>query len=213
MAPALAAASGDSSPGRDHSPGSLPSQAALATPAALTRVRCRRLVASLTASRLHSASHLRNAHPARTGIRDRPGFASRLIRFAQTPLGLRCSLSLRRLRDFLPAEPHPAGRPIQRFGSGRGPRSAARYMRLRWGARQHIKVMNSSVIVSSAPSIFEEHARPGIFSRYTFVSTAQVVALLGPEGWEPVKALEQRMRLRIEPGLRCTKSVCWSRGL
>jgi hypothetical protein len=37
---------------------------------------------------------------ARTGIDDRQGFASRLIRFAQTPLGLRCSLSLRRSRIF-----------------------------------------------------------------------------------------------------------------
>jgi len=70
--------------------------------------------------------------------------------------------------------------------------------------------MNSSVIVSPAqtfkalspedlrrcaPSVFAEHARPGVSSRYTFVSTAQVVALLGAEGWEPVKASEQRVRL------------------
>ena len=111
----------------------------------------------------------------------------------------------------------PPGRPIQRFGSGWGPRSAARYMRPRWGARQHNKVMNSSVIVSPArtfkalssedlrrcaPSIFAEHARPGVSSRYTFVSTAQVVALLGAEGWEPVKASEQRVRLEDRIGFQ-----------
>lgn len=51
--------------------------------------------------------------------------------------------------------------------------------------------MNTSVIVSPtraykalsadelrrcAPSVFAEHARPGVSARYTFVSTAQVVA-------------------------------------
>jgi hypothetical protein len=77
--------------------------------------------------------------------------------------------------------------------------------------------MNSSVIVSPArtfkalssedlrrcaPSIFAEHARPGVSSRYTFVSTAQVVALLGAEGWEPVKASEQRVRLEDRIGFQ-----------
>ena len=90
-------------------------------------------------------------------------------------------------------------------------------MRPRWGARQHIKVMNTSVIVSPArtfkalssedlrrcaPSIFAEHARPGVSSRYTFVSTEQVVALLGAEGWEPVKASEQRVRLEDRIGFQ-----------
>lgn len=66
-------------------------------------------------------------------------------------------------------------------------------MRLRWGTRQHIEVTNSSVIVCPdrifkalrpedlhrcAPSIFAEHARPGVSSRYSIVSTEQVVALL-----------------------------------
>ncbi len=35
----------------------------------------------------------------------------------------------------------------------------------------------------------------GVSSRYTFVSTAQVVALLSAEGWEAVKASGQRVRL------------------
>jgi hypothetical protein len=39
-------------------------------------------------------------------------------------------------------------------------------------------------------------------ARYTFVSTAQVVALLGAEGWEPVKASGQRVRLEDRIGFQ-----------
>jgi hypothetical protein len=53
-----------------------------------------------------------------------------------------------------------------------------------------------------APSVFAENARPGVSSRYTFVSTAQVVALLQGEGWEPVKASEQRVRLESRVGFQ-----------
>jgi len=45
-------------------------------------------------------------------------------------------------------------------------------------------------------------ARPGVSSRYTFVSTAQVVALLQDEGGEPVKASEQRVRLESRQGFQ-----------
>jgi hypothetical protein len=77
--------------------------------------------------------------------------------------------------------------------------------------------MNTSEIVSSArvgkalsfddlrrcaPSIYAGHARPGVSARYTFVSTAQVVALLAAEGWEPVKASEQRVRLEDRIGFQ-----------
>lgn len=51
-----------------------------------------------------------------------------------------------------------------------------------------------------APSIFAEHARPGVSSRYSFVSTAEVVDLLRSEGWEPVKAIQQRVRLEARRG-------------
>jgi len=50
-----------------------------------------------------------------------------------------------------------------------------------------------------APSIFAEHARPGVSARYTFVSTQQVVALIGAEGWEPVKeAVKRRHSLTFD---------------
>jgi hypothetical protein len=62
--------------------------------------------------------------------------------------------------------------------------------------------LSSDDLRRCAPSIFAEHARPGVSSRYTFVSTQQVVALLGAEGWEPVKASEQRVRLEDRVGFQ-----------
>lgn len=62
------------------------------------------------------------------------------------------------------------------------------------------KALSSDDLRRCAPSVFAEHARPGVSARYTFVSTAQVVALLGAEGWEPVKASEQRVRLEDRVG-------------
>jgi hypothetical protein len=64
------------------------------------------------------------------------------------------------------------------------------------------KALSSDDLRRCAPSIFAEHARPGVSSRYTFVSTAQVVALLGAEGWDPVKASEQRVRLEDRVGFQ-----------
>lgn len=53
-----------------------------------------------------------------------------------------------------------------------------------------------------APSVFAEQARPGVSARYTFVSTAQVVDLLHGEGWEPVLARQQRVRLSDRQGFQ-----------
>ena len=64
------------------------------------------------------------------------------------------------------------------------------------------RALSSDDLRRCAPSIYAEHARPGVSSRYTFVSTAQVVALLGAEGWEPVKACEQRVRLEVRIGFQ-----------
>ena len=64
------------------------------------------------------------------------------------------------------------------------------------------KALSSDELRRCAPSVFAEHARPGVSSRYTFVSTAQVVALLRAEGWEPVKASEQRVRLEDRIGFQ-----------
>ncbi len=64
------------------------------------------------------------------------------------------------------------------------------------------KALSSDDLRRVAPSVFAEHARPSVSARYTFVSTAQVVALLGAEGWEPVKASEQRVRLEDRIGFQ-----------
>lgn len=65
-----------------------------------------------------------------------------------------------------------------------------------------IRALSSDDLRRAAPSVFAEHARPGVSSRYTFVSTAQVVALLGAEGWVPVRASEQRVRLEDRIGFQ-----------
>ncbi|AHF89903.1 hypothetical protein OPIT5_06380 [Opitutaceae bacterium TAV5] len=64
------------------------------------------------------------------------------------------------------------------------------------------QALSSDDLRRAAPSVFAEHARPGVSARYTFVSTAQVVALLGAEGWLPVKASEQRVRLEDRIGFQ-----------
>jgi hypothetical protein len=64
------------------------------------------------------------------------------------------------------------------------------------------KALSSDDLRRCAPSVFAEHARPGVSARYTFVSTAQVVALLAAEGWDPVKASEQRVRLEDRIGFQ-----------
>jgi hypothetical protein len=53
-----------------------------------------------------------------------------------------------------------------------------------------------------APSVFAESARPGVSNRYTFVSSAEVVHLLQEEGWEPVNAHQQRVRLAPREGFQ-----------
>ena len=64
------------------------------------------------------------------------------------------------------------------------------------------KAFSSDDLRRCAPSVFADHARPGVSSRYTFVSTEQVVSLLSAEGWEPVKATEQRVRLESRIGFQ-----------
>lgn len=64
------------------------------------------------------------------------------------------------------------------------------------------KALSPDDLRRCAPSVFADHARPGVSSRYTFVSTEQVVSLLSAEGWEPVKATEQRVRLESRVGFQ-----------
>jgi len=147
---------------------------------------------------------------------------SRLLRAARSVARPRLKVLLAALRSTLrdgADRRHPSGSADFRFGSGWGPRGAARHDAPSLGRSRTRKVMNSieSVPVAPArvfkalssddlrrcaPSVFAEHARPSVSSRYTFVSTQQVVALLGAEGWEPVKASEQRVRLEDRIGFQ-----------
>jgi len=62
--------------------------------------------------------------------------------------------------------------------------------------------LSSDELRHCAPSVFAENARPGVSPRYTFVSTAQVVDLLCNEGWAPVQARQQRVRLLERQGFQ-----------
>lgn len=63
-------------------------------------------------------------------------------------------------------------------------------------------VLSNDQIRRAAPSVFAEHARPGVSSRYSFVSTSQVIDTLRSEGWEPVRAREQRVRAENRIGFQ-----------
>lgn len=64
------------------------------------------------------------------------------------------------------------------------------------------KALSTDDLRRIAPSVFAETARPGVSTRYTFVSTAQVVDLLDAEGWSPVRASQQRVRLENRQGFQ-----------
>jgi hypothetical protein len=64
------------------------------------------------------------------------------------------------------------------------------------------RVLSRDDLSRVAPSIFAESARPGVSSRYSFVSTAQVITVLDAEGWSPVLARQQSVRLEDRPGFQ-----------
>jgi hypothetical protein len=64
------------------------------------------------------------------------------------------------------------------------------------------KALSTDELRRIAPSVFAETARPGVSTRYIFVSTAQVVALLDAEGWSSVRATQQRVRLENRQGFQ-----------
>jgi hypothetical protein len=51
-----------------------------------------------------------------------------------------------------------------------------------------------------APSIFAESPMNGVSSRYRFASTASIIETLRGEGWEPVRAEQQSVRLEARSG-------------
>jgi hypothetical protein len=57
-------------------------------------------------------------------------------------------------------------------------------------------------IRSLAPSVFAASPLPGVSERYAFVPTAQIVSRLRDEGWSPVLASEQSVRLDERRGFQ-----------
>ncbi len=53
-----------------------------------------------------------------------------------------------------------------------------------------------------APSVFAEAAQPGVSRRYAFVATSDIVDLLEDEGWVPVRARQQHVRLAARQGFQ-----------
>lgn len=53
-----------------------------------------------------------------------------------------------------------------------------------------------------APSIFAESPMTGVSSRYRFASTASIIETLRGEGWEPVRAEQQPVRLEARAGFQ-----------
>jgi hypothetical protein len=54
----------------------------------------------------------------------------------------------------------------------------------------------------AAPSIFAGQAMQGVSSRYTFLPTAEVISSMRQEGWAPVHAEEQRVRVEGRMGFQ-----------
>lgn len=66
---------------------------------------------------------------------------------------------------------------------------------------RHTELADSQLALE-APSIFAEQAVEGVSSRYTFIPTAQLVTRMRQEGWAPVRAEEQRVRLQNRMGFQ-----------
>ncbi len=55
--------------------------------------------------------------------------------------------------------------------------------------------LTDAALASQSPSIFAEQAVEGVSDRYTFIPTGQIISRMRQEGWAPVQAEEQRVRL------------------
>jgi hypothetical protein len=60
--------------------------------------------------------------------------------------------------------------------------------------------LSEAAIHHLAPSVFAANPYQGVSNKYSFVPTARVVEALESQGWVPVKAVEQRIRLEAREG-------------
>ena len=62
--------------------------------------------------------------------------------------------------------------------------------------------ISDEMLAMQAPSVFAEQAVEGVSHRYTFIPTAKIVSRMRQEGWAPVAAREQRVRLENRMGFQ-----------
>lgn len=62
--------------------------------------------------------------------------------------------------------------------------------------------LSDDAIRAKAPSVFAERAMPGASSKYSFIPTARVVDALRGEGWVPVEAKEQAVKVDHRVGFQ-----------
>lgn len=63
-------------------------------------------------------------------------------------------------------------------------------------------VLTTEQLRRAVPSAFATEPLPGASSRYRFVPTSEVIELFRSEGWAPVRASEQRVRLEAKRGFQ-----------
>jgi hypothetical protein len=64
------------------------------------------------------------------------------------------------------------------------------------------QVLTTEQLQKLAPAVFAAHAAPTTSSRYAFVPTSEVVAVLARQGFEPVSAQEKRVRIEARRGFQ-----------
>jgi hypothetical protein len=65
---------------------------------------------------------------------------------------------------------------------------------------QNLKPLDDSQIRIMAPSVFASQPLEGVSGRYTFLPTSNIIAGMRENGWVPVSALEQSVRLDARRG-------------
>jgi hypothetical protein len=66
----------------------------------------------------------------------------------------------------------------------------------------HKVELNDAILQAKAPSVFASQPMPGVSGKYTFLPTAQIVREMRANGWAPVDAQEQRVRLDDRRGFQ-----------
>jgi hypothetical protein len=69
-------------------------------------------------------------------------------------------------------------------------------------SHSHKIELNADALMKEAPSIFASQPMAGVSGKYTFLPTARIVEEMRANGWAPVDAQEQRVRLEDRRGFQ-----------